>query len=184
MIFIRQQETTLRCCVSEWVRSFYLPQIQAQYSDLVKLVHGSVLSELWVVDLRVDPGSLVVRVVNLFGLPLSLQRQCVMGHSCGRFWLSEQISHVTEVMLHKLYLVIWVGDHGRFPLSIHVLVPVVRLRGIRVRNGLCLVPVLKDSRFEVIDQSKYSVKSPFDMVSVHFTIKGTHKTAITQFNNF
>lgn len=33
------------------------------------------MSVLWVVDLRVDPGSLVVRVVNLLGFPLTLQRQ-------------------------------------------------------------------------------------------------------------
>ncbi len=53
----------------------YLPQIQAQYSNVIKLVHGGVMSVLWVVDLGVDPGSLVVRVVNLFGFPLTLHRQ-------------------------------------------------------------------------------------------------------------
>lgn len=43
----------------------------------------------------------------------------------------------------KPYLILWVGDHGRFPLSIHVLVPVIRLLGIGVRDGLWLVPFLE-----------------------------------------
>lgn len=53
----------------------YLPQIQAQYSNVIELVHGGVMSVLWVVNLGVDPGSLVVRVVNLLGFPLTLHRQ-------------------------------------------------------------------------------------------------------------
>lgn len=52
----------------------YLPQIQAQHSNVIKLVHGGIMSVLWVVNFGVNPGSLVFRVVNLFGFPLTLQR--------------------------------------------------------------------------------------------------------------
>ena len=40
------------------------------------------------------------------------------------------------------YLVVRVGYHWRFPLSIHVLIPVLRHLGIRVSNVLGLIPFL------------------------------------------
>lgn len=43
----------------------------------------------------------------------------------------------------SLYLVLWVGDHGRLPFTVHILVPVFRLLSVRVWNVLGFVPVLR-----------------------------------------
>ena len=38
-------------------------------------------------------------------------------------------------------LVFWVVNHWGLPLAIHLIIPIVRLLGIRVRNVFWLVPV-------------------------------------------
>ena len=50
----------------------YLPQIQAQDSNVVKLVNGCIGAVLRIVDLWVHPRSFVVRIVYLLGFPFSL----------------------------------------------------------------------------------------------------------------
>ena len=50
---------------------------------------------------------------------------------------------VTMEMNPGADLVFGVGDHGRLPFSIHVLVPILRLLGIGVRDVFCFVPVLQ-----------------------------------------
>lgn len=57
------------------------------------------------------------------------------GHQEQKFYLATKWTH----------LVFRVGDHGGFPLSIHVLVPVLRFLCIRVRNVFRFVPVLSTS---------------------------------------
>ena len=44
-----------------------------------------------------------------------------------------------------LSLVLGVVDHGRLPLAVHLVVPVLRLRGVRVGDVLGFVPVLRKS---------------------------------------
>lgn len=44
------------------------------------------------------------------------------------------------------YHVLWVGDHGWLPLSVHILIPVLRLFSIRVWNIFRFVPVLKTKK--------------------------------------
>lgn len=130
-----------------------LPQVQAQHTDVVKLVHGGIMTVLWVVDLRVDPGSLVVWVVNLLGLPLALLSQKENGFiGFGlQFYISAPrwsgLLLLDHIKNNNVDLVFWVCDHGRFPLSVHILIPVLRLLGIGVSDGLWLVPVLQDSRY-------------------------------------
>ena len=42
-----------------------------------------------------------------------------------------------------LSLVLGVVDHGRLPLAVHLVVPVLGLRGVRVGDVLGFVPVLR-----------------------------------------
>lgn len=42
----------------------------------------------------------------------------------------------------EAYLIVRVRDHGRLPFTIHLIVPVIRLLGIRVRDVLRLLPAL------------------------------------------
>lgn len=60
--------------------------------------------------------------------------------------LNIRIFYVRTVVL---YLVLWVGDHRRFPFSVHVFIPIVWFLGIRVGNVLRFVPVLnrRDIKF-------------------------------------
>lgn len=54
-------------------KHLYLPQVQADVTEVVVFVEVLVLGVLGVVNLRVDPLALVSRVVNLLRLPLSLE---------------------------------------------------------------------------------------------------------------
>jgi len=50
-----------------------------------------------------------------------------------------------------LYLVFWVVDHWRLPLSIHFIIPVIWFLGIGIWNVLWLVPVLRFWILWIID---------------------------------
>lgn len=50
----------------------YLPQVQPKDTDAVKLVDLGILGVLRVVNFRVNPHTLIVGIVDLFGFPLSL----------------------------------------------------------------------------------------------------------------
>ena len=52
------------------------------------------------------------------------------------------IDHGHYNPLYGYYLVVRVGDHGGFPLAIHLVVPIIRLLGVRVWDVFRLVPFL------------------------------------------
>lgn len=58
---------------------------------------------------------------------------------------------VESLTCYIMYLVLRVRDHRWFPLAIHIFVPVVRLFGIRIRNVLGFIPVLR----QTIQSMKY-----------------------------
>jgi hypothetical protein len=53
----------------------HLPEIQAQHSKVVISIDTGIWEVLRVVNFRVDPGALVIGVVNLPWLPLALQNR-------------------------------------------------------------------------------------------------------------
>ncbi len=119
-------------------KTSYLPEIQPKDSNVVEFVDLGIRSVFRVVDFRMHPDTFVVGVVDLFGSPLTLQHDTTINEDQrpGKLW-----KHLYLVSV-SLYLVLWVWDHGRFPLSVHILIPVVRLLGIGIGNVLSLIPVL------------------------------------------
>ena len=67
------------------------------------------------------------------------------------------IDHGHYNPLYGYYLVVRVGDHGGFPLAIHLIVPIIRLLGVRVWDVFRLVPFLP--RYKEI-QTLLSMKAP------------------------
>lgn len=60
--------------------SFHLPQVQSNHADAVILIELRISGVLWVVNLRVDPFAFVGRIVDLPGLPLTLQHTNTGSH--------------------------------------------------------------------------------------------------------
>ena len=54
-------------------------------------------------------------------------------------WKAESMADLPWL---PLSLVLWVVNHGRLPLSVHLIVPVLGLCGVGVGDVLGLVPVL------------------------------------------
>lgn len=59
-------------------KASYLPEIQPNDSNVVEFVDLSIRSVFRVVDFRMHPEALVVRVVNLFGFPLTLHQNATI----------------------------------------------------------------------------------------------------------
>ena len=54
-------------------------------------------------------------------------------------------------MVYESYLVLWVVDHGWFPFSVHLVIPVFGLGGFRVSDVFWLVPVFRLGVGRVVD---------------------------------
>lgn len=128
----------------------YLPQIKSNGTNVIILVKFVIRLVFRVVNFWVDPLSLVVRIVNLFGFPFSLEGKkgrIIKTVEIKMSTYDDQVSCKTSLQFLltglSTNLVVWVVDHWRFPFTINLIIPVIRLLGIRVRDVLRLVPILK-----------------------------------------
>merc|ERR1740123_515844 len=121
-----------------------LPQVKPELAHLVKLANGLglLLIVLGVLDFGVDPGTLVVRVINLLGFPLSL----VLG----------VVDHGgLPLSVHLIVPVLWLGGVGVG--DVLGLLPVLGLGVLGVINLGRVNPVGRLALLGVLDHLDGSV---------------------------
>ena len=119
----------------------YLPQIKADVLCTCKVVQIRIFSIFWIRYLWVNPLSLVVGVVDLFGFPFTLHKTTLQNYVCMSGM--KQLHVIILTHYTTTHLVVRVGYHRWFPFPICVIIPVTWFLGVWIGNVFRLIPVLQ-----------------------------------------